>query len=1030
MNKRNFKLKQQDSDYMLQRKNGITLIALVISIIVMLILAGVSLNATIGENGIMAQAKNATYMQSIASLEEYLNNYYIEHYEEMNDENASKVITLKSLQPDWFFSTRLGYVPDSEGNALYLINKSGLPEEIRNNLKDGNAGDGTYSDYSNLNDVYGVTSNLQVYYCSKGISTILGKNINDLDKDNPNRTVLETSSILGKVFEGYDTNGDGNLSVQESRAIKQVTFDKNSNISSLEGIDNLLSLEKIVISDLKLDSLKGIENCTNVNYVFIKGCDIENYSALKNLKNKLQYLYFHNINDAELEKVCSITTGIGNCDFENLQYFAVAGNIDYISDLSTPSVTSRGSSVQTSKSAKTITSIIPLKNLSEKTKNNIKYLSLNNNNITSIEGISEFNNIFMLRLEYNCLSDLKDIGSLKNLEYLYCAGMKTLKVLDEFKEGSKLKYLITADSGLNTLKGLENCNELCSIWAKNNDFGKDLETSVKDKNIDSIAALKNKSKLYLVDLSNSSNLKWVDYIKDNTTIQYLYLENCNGIVGTSLSDLKTIINNCKKVSYPSNYALTLLDDSLQKLDLSNQTIRESVFRSIKNKSNITHLTLKDVNLTNDSDKKLTSKEVNNLLNEVLGTLTGLKYLQVYATNINFSTSELSTIDFVNKNKVTNLLELDLRGTNATDLSNLNEYGKSLKNLILNNANIELNKIQPTISNMSNNETENSYFISGNLTNRGLLLLNSDLTKKLEGLSEITGLTVLAGNFGCSVSKLDLSGCVNLKKIVTYSAWEGANLILPASIENLNLSFENNSYIDFSRCEKLSTISLNDCIVYSEDQLTYILNSIKNLKNANRLIIQNVYQGKIENLDCLEILKDSNITYFEWSTVGQRYNLKDINGLKYLKKLKSLSLEYIYAKDISGLEPIYDENNNLVTGCPELEEVNINTSEIGNLDVLGKITTLKNIRVVNSSVSSIANFANLINLETLNLSNNSLYNLGSYTGSDGITRSYNVLEVLAKLNKTAKLKNLYLAGNNIDDFTKIKEGTNFAKHSGW
>ena len=37
----------------LKSKNGITLIALVVSIIVMLILAGVSLNATIGDNGII-----------------------------------------------------------------------------------------------------------------------------------------------------------------------------------------------------------------------------------------------------------------------------------------------------------------------------------------------------------------------------------------------------------------------------------------------------------------------------------------------------------------------------------------------------------------------------------------------------------------------------------------------------------------------------------------------------------------------------------------------------------------------------------------------------------------------------------------------------------------------------------------------------------------------------------------------------------------------------------------------------------------
>ena len=60
-----------------KNSNGITLIALVISIIVMLILAGVSLNATIGDNGIITQAQNAKYIQSVSVLEEYLQQYYI-----------------------------------------------------------------------------------------------------------------------------------------------------------------------------------------------------------------------------------------------------------------------------------------------------------------------------------------------------------------------------------------------------------------------------------------------------------------------------------------------------------------------------------------------------------------------------------------------------------------------------------------------------------------------------------------------------------------------------------------------------------------------------------------------------------------------------------------------------------------------------------------------------------------------------------------------------------------------------------------
>ena len=108
------------------KQTGITLIALVISIIVMLILAGVSLNATIGDNGIITQAQNATYMQSIATLEEYLNNFYVEHYDDFNnEENKVQAMSKYNTSRDWFYQpmTGLGYIVDSSGNIHYFINK-------------------------------------------------------------------------------------------------------------------------------------------------------------------------------------------------------------------------------------------------------------------------------------------------------------------------------------------------------------------------------------------------------------------------------------------------------------------------------------------------------------------------------------------------------------------------------------------------------------------------------------------------------------------------------------------------------------------------------------------------------------------------------------------------------------------------------------------------------------------------------------------------------------------------------------------
>ena len=42
-----------------KRENGITLIALVVTIVVLLILAGISINLTVGEHGIITNAKKA-----------------------------------------------------------------------------------------------------------------------------------------------------------------------------------------------------------------------------------------------------------------------------------------------------------------------------------------------------------------------------------------------------------------------------------------------------------------------------------------------------------------------------------------------------------------------------------------------------------------------------------------------------------------------------------------------------------------------------------------------------------------------------------------------------------------------------------------------------------------------------------------------------------------------------------------------------------------------------------------------------------
>ena len=163
-------------------------------------------------------------MQSVAVLEEYLNSYYVEHYEYFEKaDNKAEALEQYSESSSWIWNPSkhgygaIGYIVNEDGNACYLIDKQALPEEIRSQLRGGDAGEGTYTDYVSMNDVYGVTGNLQVYYCSGGKDSILGISADELDKDNPLREIFSADSEFAKLI-----NGEGNSKVVTAEDIKKV----------------------------------------------------------------------------------------------------------------------------------------------------------------------------------------------------------------------------------------------------------------------------------------------------------------------------------------------------------------------------------------------------------------------------------------------------------------------------------------------------------------------------------------------------------------------------------------------------------------------------------------------------------------------------------------------------------------------------------------------------------------------------------------------------------------------------------------
>ena len=681
-----------------------------------------------GDNGIITQAQNATYMQSVAILEEYLNNYYVEHYEEMNEEE-SKVLTLTTLEPSWFYIPAnegiggLRYVVDAEGHALYLIKKSGLPEDIKNQIRGGDAGEGRYADYVNLNDVYGVTSDLQVYYCQEGTDTIMGITTDELNSDNPLREVFNSTNNpdLYNLLSDYDVadsegNKDGILTAEELKSVTKLTINSSLNITDFSAFYNLISLKELTIEGVNLNNLAGIENCPQLNYVYFKSTTVADYSSLANVR-KLKYLYVYNIDDSELTKLC---TGIQSAEFSNLEYFAISGNTENISSIKVITA------VNDRKSSKTITDLTPLSTLTDTTKQAVKYLSIQCNNIEGdLSSLNGYTNLILLRCEYNNLTSLAGMENMNNLVYLCGVGNK--------------------------------------IGTLENGSGEDVETGT------AIESLANKINLQQVNLESNTNLANVSYFENDTAIRHLYLGGCS--TSMSVQGISDIIIACgSNYSLPVKFLTGTVYDVAEYYTPSTVTYEELYSDLYENKY-ITHLNL-------EKCTKLTNEQ----FNTILKSMTNLKYLTLK------DNTTLTSIDFITQDGVTKLIELDLRNTGVkgeNSLTNLNTYATNLKTLAVSDGS-SFENIEATINRLRTGTDYNYWCRETDHSCSGLISSSIDVFKNLENLENLENLYVYQWTsiIGSASTIVDFRN-TNLKN--AYIGGVIANIYFPTSINMISQS---------------------------------------------------------------------------------------------------------------------------------------------------------------------------------------------------------------------------------------------------
>ena len=205
---------------MLNNKKGITLIALVVTVVVLIILAGVSINAVIGDDGIIKKAQNSANLTKEAEVKEAINRtilefYLTDDYETLEDflkakvtegkidsvtKNADGTLTVKKGE----YSVTVENKTNSSGGSSSGGSTGGetqTPEITIGEAKVVANSDGTGSAITDANSVYlGNTLYITFSHSITGGTTVVDKTIPYAVTANGTYTFTVTGTVNGKNY--------------------------------------------------------------------------------------------------------------------------------------------------------------------------------------------------------------------------------------------------------------------------------------------------------------------------------------------------------------------------------------------------------------------------------------------------------------------------------------------------------------------------------------------------------------------------------------------------------------------------------------------------------------------------------------------------------------------------------------------------------------------------------------------------------------------------------------------------------------
>lgn len=173
------------------------------------------------------------------------------------------------------------------------------------------------------------------------------------------------------------------------------------------GLDKLVNLEQLNLTDNEIEEIGGLENLVNLKFLFLSKNNIKEIKGLENLENLFQL-------DLSVNGISKIK-GLDN--LENLVKLDLSGN-DILVEKTDYNIENIGlenliNLEHLDLSENNIEKIKGLGNLTDLTN-----LNLNSNDIGNIEGLENLTNLYFLELNNNVLTDIEGLDNLTNLYYL------------------------------------------------------------------------------------------------------------------------------------------------------------------------------------------------------------------------------------------------------------------------------------------------------------------------------------------------------------------------------------------------------------------------------------------------------------------------------------------------------------------------------------------------------------------------------------------------------------------------------------